>query len=426
MPLYGRNRLSISDIEHDLHGLIANHPRAFTNDGGEPAVPAEALVEILTSYRTAHQNIELLSKEEEEMFLKFIETTPGLEATTKVLVEFIALRTAPGDKPPETTASSDESSESDSPHRGRRNRDTVYKATSRSSSSDSIGTSAYRPPSRPPSVGPQVPPKTPNLRDSVFDTSKRQRSAPLVGSAPSSWAKRPLPASRRKSDAGRGGSDSEVSATNKHPRKCLCSHECLQSGPVTPMWARRRSSQSRTSNPTSPDISHTPLNSPPMGPRPHSRSQSYPQNIASLYASDHFDDGDDFTISQSVSAENSLDEMNFLSSIGSLHMPELDGEIDSDDEVENVLVYERSAVPSNASMDSQERVDVLNKTIDELRKKLVDTEKGLNRKVNDLELELEEAQEKLEELKAELVATRKEEKDLKSKEVRPPISHCSA
>jgi chromosome segregation ATPase len=117
--------------------------------------------------------------------------------------------------------------------------------------------------------------------------------------------------------------------------------------------------------------------------------------------------------------ENSLDEMSFLSSISSLPAPKQDGDSDSDEEVENVLVYERSLVPSNASMDSQERVDVLNKTIDELRKKLVDTEKGLNRKVNDLEMELEEAQEKLEELKTELVAGRKEEKELKSKEVRP-------
>ena len=236
MPLYGRNRLSIADIESDLHELIANHPRSRPNHEGEPVVPAEALVDILTSYRTAHENIELLSKEEEDMFLQFIRSSPGLEATTKVLVEFIAFRTASGDKAPECALSSDESSESDSPHRGRRTRDVVYKATSRSSSSESTGTSVYRPPSRPPSNGPPVPPKTPNSRDSVFDTSKRQRSAPLVGSAPSSWAKRPLPASRRKSDAGRGGSDSEVSATTEHFCESLFSCECLSSslGPLLP------------------------------------------------------------------------------------------------------------------------------------------------------------------------------------------------
>lgn len=215
MPMYGRNRLSIADIESDLHDLIANHPRSHLNDEGEPVVPAEALVDILTSYRSAHDNIQLLSKEEEEMFLQFIRASPGLEATTKVLVEFIAFRTASGDKVPESALSSDEGSESDSPHRGRRSRDVVYKATSRSSSSDSVGTSVYRPPSRPPSNGPPVPPKTPSLRDSVFDTSKRQRSTPLVN-APSSWAKRPAPASRRKSDAGRGGSDSEVGYSDSY------------------------------------------------------------------------------------------------------------------------------------------------------------------------------------------------------------------
>jgi hypothetical protein len=212
MPQYGRNRLSIANIESDLQDLIAEHPRSHLNDEGEPVVPAEALVDILTSYRNAHNNVELLSKEEEEMFLQFIQMSPGLEATTKVLVEFIALRTASRDGAPESALSSDEGSESDSPHRGRRN-DVVYKATSRSSSSGSTDTSVHRPPSRPPSNGPPLPPKTPSLRDSVFDTSKRQRSTPLVNAAPSSWAKRPAPASRRKSDAGRGGSDSEVSGS---------------------------------------------------------------------------------------------------------------------------------------------------------------------------------------------------------------------
>ena len=212
MPLYGRNRLSIADIESDLHDLVASHPLSHLNDDKEPVVPAEALVDIMASYRSAHDSVELMSKEEEEMFHEFIrKSPPGLEATAKHLVEFIALRTASGDNAPEKAFSSDEGSESDSPHRGRRSRDVASEATSRSSSSDSIGTSVYRPPSRPPSEGPPVPPKTPSMRDSVFDTSKRQRSTPLVNNAPSSWTKRPTPASRRKSDAGRGGSDSEVS-----------------------------------------------------------------------------------------------------------------------------------------------------------------------------------------------------------------------
>ena len=210
-PVYGRNRLSIANIESDLHDLIANHPRSHPNDEGESVVPAEALVDILTSYRSVHDNVELLSKDEEEMFLNFIRTTPGLEATTKVLVEFIAFRTASRDKAPESALSSDEGSESDSLHRGRRSRGGD---SSHSSSSDSVGTSVH--PSRPPSNGPPPPPKTPNLRDSVFDTSKRQRSTPLVNNGPSSWAKRPPPASRRKSDVGRGGSDSEVSCGDSY------------------------------------------------------------------------------------------------------------------------------------------------------------------------------------------------------------------
>ena len=79
---------------------------------------------------------------------------------------------------------------------------------SRSSSNDSNGTSLFRTTSRPTSSGlPQTP--TSAKGPSPFDASRRQRSTPLGNNAPSSWTKRPVPAHRRKSDAG-SRSDSEV------------------------------------------------------------------------------------------------------------------------------------------------------------------------------------------------------------------------
>lgn len=208
---YGRHRKSIANIEEELHTLISEHARSHLNENGEPVIPGDALVDIIASFSESHNDAELMSKEEENQLTQFLASNDGIEATPKVLVEFIALRTTTT----ETTAEeafvaasvSDEGSDNESPDdRGRVEDRGYYNQNSRSSSTDSIGTSVYRPMSRPASRGP---PTTPNGNsDSVFDTSKRQRSTPLA--APSSWAKRPPPAHRRKSDAGRNSSDSEV------------------------------------------------------------------------------------------------------------------------------------------------------------------------------------------------------------------------
>lgn len=205
---YGRHRKSIANIEDELHNLISEHPRSHLNDNGEPVIPGDALVDIMAGFSESHNDVELMSKDEENQLMQFLASNDGIEATPKVLVEFIALRTTTNDAAAAAeeafvaTSISDEGSDNDSPDdRGRG----YYNQHSRSSSTDSIGTSVYRPMSRPSSRGP---PATPSGKDSVFDTSKRQRSTPLA--APSSWAKRPPPAHRRKSDAGRASSDSEV------------------------------------------------------------------------------------------------------------------------------------------------------------------------------------------------------------------------
>ncbi len=125
-------------------------------------------------------------------------STPGLQVTPQVLLQFIAMQTtmeprqSPDDSPPP---------DADQDERGRSEDRDEDGINSRSSSRDSTAT-YYRSSSR----GPQTP------QDSVFDSGRRQRTTPLKNNAPpSTWSRRPPPR-RRKSDAGhsRASSDSEV------------------------------------------------------------------------------------------------------------------------------------------------------------------------------------------------------------------------
>lgn len=165
------------------------------------------------------------------MLKALLATNPGIEVTPQVLLQFIAEKTkhspreSPGknqhnrrqlsEQSPEDSPQEDEDEEGgDATLQGNRGRKPFARGTSssRSSSRSSAGTS--RLPSRPPSVPPKTPVSAPS---SAFDTSRRQRSTPLSVTAPSSWTKRPTPASRRKSvDGGsrsssRASSDTEVS-----------------------------------------------------------------------------------------------------------------------------------------------------------------------------------------------------------------------
>jgi hypothetical protein len=142
------------------------------------------------------------------MLSGLLESNPGLEVTPQVLLQFIAQR---------THGSPDGSPLPDDDERGRQDDRDAYPGSSRSSSRDSAHT-AYRGSGRPPSRGPSVP-QTPTHANSPFDSSRRQRSTPLARAAPSSWARRPMPPTRRLSDASSSGpmaSDSEVISTCPH------------------------------------------------------------------------------------------------------------------------------------------------------------------------------------------------------------------
>jgi chromosome segregation ATPase len=64
-----------------------------------------------------------------------------------------------------------------------------------------------------------------------------------------------------------------------------------------------------------------------------------------------------------------------------------------------------------------DRLEVLQKANAELGKKLMDAENTLQRRLTEHETELEDLQLRIDELKSELSATKKEEKELRSKEV---------
>jgi len=128
------------------------------------------------------------------MLQELLAQNSGLEVTPQILLGFIAEKTK--STPLEDTE-----------ERGREEHHRLGGGGfghSRSLSSDSDGGSYYPGSlSRPPSRGPMSSVKSP------LDSERRQRSTPLTNAPPSSWAKRPTPAGRRKSDAG-SRSDGEV------------------------------------------------------------------------------------------------------------------------------------------------------------------------------------------------------------------------
>lgn len=200
------------------------------------------------------------------------------------------------------------------------------------------------------------------------------------------------------------------------------------------------------SNPTSPSTSFSSFSPPSRPPsRPHSRTQSQPHNPFATFSSPEpdYDYDYDQTISSSSMAstgrsnsQNGMispppeddsfdgsDDENFADRISSLPMP-TKSESDSDEDEEDAirssllgLVMSRSAASSTISLDLQERVDALQKTNMDLGKKLVEAENTLQVRLSDHEMELEELHSKLEAAKHELNATKREEKELRAKEV---------
>ncbi|KIJ60404.1 hypothetical protein HYDPIDRAFT_177471 [Hydnomerulius pinastri MD-312] len=434
---YGRNRQSISDIEQELNQIFESHPLSRLNQSDEPTIPADALPDVIREFSELYKGVELLADSEMEMLRALLASNPGIEVTPQVLLQFIAERTkhSPRESPgkseqsqqlprhsPEDSPQEEDEEGEDVTFPNARGRTPFSRSTksSRSSSQSSAGTSKVR--SRPPSV----PPKTPvsGGPPSAFDTSRRQRTTPLSVNAPSSWAKRPAPASRRKSvDGGsssRNSSDTESSVTS----------------PST--WGRtpgRTRAPSNPSNPTSPSTSGLgspppSFASPPFGNRPHSRAHSQPFNsIGFHYSSPDRDRDGPMSPNESpdTSFEQSFDYPRggadaFIDSISSLPMPRSSasdsgsGSDSDEDESSLGLVLDRSATSSTVSLEPLDKLDVLQKANAELGRKLMEADRALQNKLVEHDNDLEEMQARLEELRSELSATKREEKELRAKE----------
>lgn len=150
----------------------------------------------------------------------------------------------------------------------------------------------------------------------------------------------------------------------------------------------------------------SPIQSPLL--RPHSRAQSQPQNKLD-YSSPEEDDS------------------TFHGAISSLPLPRAHSS-DSDDEADDTesalgLVMERPIASSVASIEPTERLEVLQRANTELNRKLIEAEKTLQRRLAEHDSEIDEMQGRLEEMKSELSATKREEKELRSKEVSPQLKN---
>ncbi|KAH9945143.1 uncharacterized protein BXZ73DRAFT_38211 [Epithele typhae] len=414
---YGRNRQSIADLEQELHDIFTDHPQCTLNDAEEPVIPGDALVDVLRTFSSNHNSVELMDKAEEEQLTAILSSTPGLQVTPQILLQFIATKTGDSGAFTSSSSSNDSPSESaldtDEDERGRQEERDHEGMNSRSSSRDSTAT-YYRSSSR----GPKTP------RDSVFETGRRQRTTPLgkKETAPSSWSRRPAPPSRRKSDASQG-----------HGR-AMSDSESISSPPPHQTPGRTRA----PSNPTSPTFTSAQLSNSIGSPtfsathsRPHSRAQSQPHNTYTSFdhsfgygSSPERDTGRTGLMSPPESADDSFeDDRSFEDQISSLQMPKRDDDDDDDEDDDDEinahllgLIMDRSAASSTASLDVQERMEALQRLNTDLGRKLLEGERTLQTRLSDHETELEEMQGRIEELRAELSATKREEKELRSKE----------
>ena len=186
----------------------------------------------------------------------------------------------------------------------------------------------------------------------------------------------------------------------------------------------------RPSNPNSPSSPHRDLGtfspgSPPLPAtisRPHSRAQSQPQNS---FSSSYFDHGysspDDsnHTVKRPKSHYGYDYNDSFQSSVPKPRASSADSDDEDDeDEIEADLVLDRSNLNSTISLELHDRLDALQRNNEELSRKLLEAENTLQDKLANYDVELDEAQHKLEELRVELTASNREEKDLRTKDVR--------
>lgn len=166
--------------------------------------------------------------------------------------------------------------------------------------------------------------------------------------------------------------------------------------------------------------------------RPHSRAQSHGQFNLSFGHHSYGNSPDhqqnlDGTLSPSDrdrhgsrhSPNNTFDSDNsFERAMNMIPMPRgSDSDSEEDEDPTLGLVQDRSTANSMASMMPEDRIEALKKSNQDMARKLLEVEDRLRLQMEAHETEIESLENKLEELKSELSATKREEKELRSKEV---------
>lgn len=165
--------------------------------------------------------------------------------------------------------------------------------------------------------------------------------------------------------------------------------------------------------------------------RPHSRAQSHGQFSLSSFAHHSYNSSPehqltfDGILSPSDRSRHSPNNTfngddSFERAISMVPMPRgSDSDPDSDEEEDPTmgLVVDRSTANSMASMMPEDRIEALRKTNQDMARKLVDAEDRLRLQMEAHETDIEQMENKLEELRSELSSTKREEKELRSKEV---------
>ena len=108
--------------------------------------------------------------------------------------------------------------------------------------------------------------------------------------------------------------------------------------------------------------------------------------------------------------------------MNSIPLPRFDPDTANDsDEEDSVLglVMGRDYRDSTASMDDIERLHALQRQNEELKRKRIESEEILHKKLSEHEADYAELQALLDNVRQELNATKREEKELRSKEVSP-------
>jgi hypothetical protein len=134
------------------------------------------------------------------------------------------------------------------------------------------------------------------------------------------------------------------------------------------------------------------------------------------------DDGNNYTFKRPISryGHKQNDSFDFDNSISTLPMPRQNSDSDEEDIVAGLVLDrhgDRSTASSTVSMEIHDRLDALTRANEELIRKKMEAEQALQNKLAEHDMELDENQQRLEELRSELNSSNREEKELRAKDV---------